>query len=65
LKIEEMDPDRAWKLYSAALTGEAELGEEMRKQRMSWGDDLAEDAEGLRPVLLREVSAAWRAEEDA
>ena len=65
MKIEEMDPDRAWKLYLAALTGLPELGEEMRKQRMSWGDDLAEDAEGLRPVLLAEVSAAWRAEEDA
>ncbi len=61
----KLGPDRAWKLYLAALTGLPELGEEMRKQRMSWGDDLAEDAEGLRPVLLAEVSAAWRAEEDA
>ncbi len=53
-----MDPDGAWRLYLAALTGEAELAAEMRAQRMSWGADLAEDAEGLRPVLLREVSAA-------
>jgi len=65
LKIEEMDPDRAWKLYLAALTGLPELGEEMRKQRMSWGDDLEEDARGLRLVLLREVSAAWRGGEGA
>ncbi len=65
MKIEEMDPNRAWKLYSAALTGLPELSAEMRRQGMSWGRDLEEDAEGLRPVLLREVSAAWPAEEDA
>ena len=60
----KLGPDRAWKLYLAALTGLPELGEEMRKFGMSDGDDLAEDASNLRPVLLREVSAAWRGKDD-
>ena len=66
MKTKPIDPDAAWKLYAAALMGLPELAGEMRRQNLSWGDrDLAEDAEGLRPILLREVSAALAAEEGA
>ncbi len=58
-----LDHDAAWRLYSAALMGETELGAEMRRQGMSDGADLAEDAEALRPVLMAEVVAALAEEE--
>ena len=51
-----MDPDDAWRLYTAALYGQMDLEAEMKRQGMSDGEDLAEDAEGLRPHLLAGVS---------
>jgi len=53
-----IDADRAWRLYSGALMGVAELACEMRRLGMGDGGDLAEDAENLRPVLLAGVVAA-------
>lgn len=37
-----IDKQHAWRLYSAALMGEAELACELRQQGMSDGADLAE-----------------------
>jgi hypothetical protein len=60
-----LDPDRAWRLYTAALMGEPELAAEMRRFGLSDGTDLAEDAEGLRPVLMASVAEALAEEEGA
>ncbi len=61
----EVGPNDALSLWQSALEGEAELVDEMERLGWTGGVDAAEDAAGLRPVLLAETVRAWNGKEGA